>query len=118
MLVLAGLDALESEREEDEEEGGGSGSGNESTGSAGLQNLDVAVQGLRISTSASATGISPVLGPHVLGAGRGGASPSPRRLSESEHEPVYDALNERGPGHPLFPSNFAHLSHAPTLRAS
>lgn len=122
----ANMTSLHELREEDEDENVGEGSGNESTGSASLQNLDVAVQGLRISTSASATGISPVVGPHILGVGtgRGGASPSPRRLSVGEREhhhdegAVYDALNERGPGHPLFPSNFAHLSMAPTLRAS
>jgi hypothetical protein len=29
----------------------------------------------------------------------------------------YDALAERGPGHPLFPSSFAQLALAPTLSA-
>jgi len=29
----------------------------------------------------------------------------------------YDALNERGPGHPLFPSSFKGVSLGPTLRA-
>lgn len=32
------------------------------------------------------------------------------------HEP-YDAAAERGPGRPLFPSNFAHLTLVPTLKA-
>lgn len=87
------------------------------------------VQGLRISMSSSQPAYSPVLGPHSAGAGsltsgasvgRGmSVSPSPRRLSvSSDREGVYDALNERGPGHPLFPSNFAHLSNAPTLKSS
>ncbi|RPD64197.1 hypothetical protein L226DRAFT_505744 [Lentinus tigrinus ALCF2SS1-7] len=30
----------------------------------------------------------------------------------------YDVLRERGPGHPLFPSNFAQLSLSPTLQPS
>lgn len=113
----ANMTSLHELREEDEEEGD-AGSGNESVGSAGMQNLDAAVQGLRISTSSSASGISPSIGPHIpAAAGKAGASPSPRRLSISEHEGTYDALNERGPGHPLFPSNFAHLSNSPTLRS-
>ena len=33
------------------------------------------------------------------------------------NQPYHPALSERGPGNPLFPSSFAHLSVAPTLSA-
>ncbi|TFY61530.1 hypothetical protein EVJ58_g4455 [Rhodofomes roseus] len=42
----------------------------------------------------------------------------PRSHSESfghDKDAPYDALAERGPGHPLFPSSFAQLSMRPTL---
>lgn len=99
------MTSLHELREEDEEE---QADGYESAGNA--NNADTAIQGLRISTSSTVSGVSP----NLLAAG---ASPSPHRLSDSSHDLAYDALNERGPGHPLFPSNFAHLSNAPTLRS-
>ena len=34
----------------------------------------------------------------------------------NDRDMPYDVLRERGPGHPLFPSNFAQLSLSPTLR--
>ncbi len=117
----ANMTSLQEVREEDEEEApqDGTESVGSSTGTSGAE----PVHGLRFSTSVSMS--SPVLGPGSFGgsslgagsfgAGRG-ASPSPMRLSESEG--AYDALNERGPGHPLFPSSFAHLSMKPTLRSS
>lgn len=106
----ANMTSLQEVREEDEDEG--EGGDKKDSLSASLD-----VQGLRISTSPSQPSHSPALTPMVvgsLGSGRG-VSPSPRRLSDSDS--MYDALSERGPGHPLFPSSFAHLSMAPTLRA-
>lgn len=41
-----------------------------------------------------------------------------RRATLDEADIPYDAMRERGPGHPLFPSSFAHLTLAPTLRAN
>lgn len=105
------MTSLHELREEDEEE-----KEEEEQGSATSNNLDTAIQGLRISTTASNPAISPLLLPQHSGPG---TSPVPqRRLSETSQDVAYDALNERGPGHPLFPSNFAHLSNAPTLRGS
>lgn len=106
----ANMTSLHELREEDEEE---QEDGNKSTESS-VAGGSAEVHGLRISTSASVPSYSPDIGPHSFGAGRG-ASPSPVRL---ENEGAYDALNERGPGHPLFPSSFAHLSIGPTLRTT
>lgn len=130
----ANMTSLHEVREEDEEEGEqeeDDANGSVKSASASMTSSIPDIHGLRISTSASTPSYSPVLGPNSFGAGplsgiSGGSlgnsasvSPSPRRLSvSSDREGVYDALTERGPGHPLFPSNFAHLSHAPTLLSS
>ncbi|KAJ3529709.1 hypothetical protein NM688_g7816 [Phlebia brevispora] len=111
------MTSLHEVREEDEEEQEPE-DGNESAGSSQVSS-NAEVHGLRISTSASIPSYSPnldpeSLGPGSFGAGKG-ASPSPVRLDTNEG--TYDALTERGPGHPLFPSSFAHLSTGPTLRA-
>lgn len=42
------------------------------------------------------------------------SSPSP---SVSQSHVPYDAISERGPGHPLFPTSFANLALGPTLQA-
>ncbi|OBZ73538.1 hypothetical protein A0H81_05881 [Grifola frondosa] len=77
------------------------------------------IHGLRISTSPSV--------PAAMG-GRPGESPSLPGASptmEARHafghddrDLPYDVSHERGPGHPLFPSNFSQLALAPTLRAN
>ncbi|EKM50504.1 uncharacterized protein PHACADRAFT_263833 [Phanerochaete carnosa HHB-10118-sp] len=120
----ATMTSLHELREEDEEaaEQEGAGAGDAAKFPASLPSD---VQGLRISCSAQPS-VSPILLPHgfssssVGSLGRGASiSPSPRRLSAaSDKDSVYDALAERGPGHPLFPSSFAHLSNVPTLRSS
>jgi len=80
------------------------------------------VHGLRIMTSpatpvGSNYAFSPVGSPSPLPLGSPATSPMTIPRAASMHEDVpYDALQERGPGHPLFPSSFAHLSMAPTLR--
>ncbi|KAF7794293.1 hypothetical protein EIP86_005426 [Pleurotus ostreatoroseus] len=105
-------EVLEEENEDEEQvDDAASAGGSSAAGSIGE------VHGLRISTSSSVAPYSPNLGPNSLsppsfGAGRG-SSPSPIRI---DTEGAYDALTERGPGHPLFPSSFAHLSTGPTLR--
>lgn len=123
--TMTSLHELREEDEEEAEQDVDDGSGNGSVKSASGPSAPLDVHGLRICTSASTPSYSPVLSPHSFGAGSAvlghgtSVSPSPRRLSvSSDREGVYDALAERGPGHPLFPSNFAHLSHAPTLRSS
>lgn len=120
----ATMTALHELREEDEE--AAEQEDVDAAKSPNASSLPSDVQGLRICTSSSQPSVSPVIGPHSFGSpsvgalGRGiSVSPSPRRLSmASERDGVYDALAERGPGHPLFPSSFAHLSNAPTLRSS
>ncbi|KAH9943825.1 hypothetical protein B0H21DRAFT_747737, partial [Amylocystis lapponica] len=99
--------SLHEVREEDEEE---------SVESVGTE--DPEVHGLRIVTSPSR--------PSAFAANPGGEPssyrlPSPsveRRAVLDEADTAYDAMRERGPGHPLFPSSFAHLTLAPTLHAN
>ncbi|CCM02560.1 uncharacterized protein FIBRA_04663 [Fibroporia radiculosa] len=81
------------------------------------------VHGLRITTSpmsprASNYAISPGGSPSPLPLGSPaiGPLPIPRSAILHDKDIPYDALQERGPGHPLFPSSFAHLSMEPTLR--
>ncbi|TFK90149.1 hypothetical protein K466DRAFT_574408 [Polyporus arcularius HHB13444] len=80
------------------------------------------VHGLRIMTSPSAPSfvhdqpfaVSPMAG--------GLGSPLVRAKfaapGSDDKDAPYDVTRERGPGHPLFPSNFAQLSLSPTLRPS
>lgn len=78
--------------------------------------LDPEVHGLRIMTAPASQGSafyatspmpleSPAINPMAI----------PRSHSFHDKDAPYDALAERGPGHPLFPSSFAHLSMRPTL---
>ncbi|KAI0731364.1 hypothetical protein C8Q76DRAFT_613704 [Earliella scabrosa] len=78
------------------------------------------VQGLRIITSPSSPSY---LSEHAIAASpMAGATGSPVvhpkfvAPGSDDKEQAYDVLRERGPGHPLFPSNFAQLSISPTLR--
>ncbi|TFY52469.1 hypothetical protein EVG20_g10537, partial [Dentipellis fragilis] len=87
------------------------------------------VQGLRISTSPASPGLfatsssaAPFHVPlHALDEPR-----APRRLtnvmryagSAASSDVAYDAVAERGPGNPLFPSSFARLALGPTLSAN
>ncbi|EPT00962.1 hypothetical protein FOMPIDRAFT_1049208 [Fomitopsis schrenkii] len=84
--------------------------------------LDPEVHGLRIMTSPASPGsaiyaASPAGSPSPMPP----ESPAinamtiPRSHSFHDKDAPYDALAERGPGHPLFPSSFAHLSMRPTL---
>ncbi|PCH44419.1 hypothetical protein WOLCODRAFT_138996 [Wolfiporia cocos MD-104 SS10] len=103
-------------REEDEEDEASGAAG----GAAGTHEDEPEVLGLRFLTSPA----SPAAAGYA--ASPGGSPPSmplgsptrSRAPSHGAHDPhdAYDALHERGPGHPLFPSSFAHLSLAPTLR--
>ncbi|EIW58285.1 uncharacterized protein TRAVEDRAFT_167749 [Trametes versicolor FP-101664 SS1] len=98
-------------REEDENEG------NEGKGGE-----EPEVHGIRFITSPSAPsalGDQPLSMSPMVGLG----SPAVRQPigmpgSQSSGEFAYDVLRERGPGHPLFPSNFAQLSIGPTLQPS
>lgn len=105
-------EVLEEDEDEDQADETASVGGSSAAGST------IEVHGLRISTASMAS-YSPNLDPNSLGAGSfgagRGASPSPVRI---DTEGAYDALTERGPGHPLFPSSFAHLSTGPTLRSA
>lgn len=115
--TMTSLHELREEDEEDAEEEDADASKPPNSASS----LPSDIQGLRICTSISQPSVSPVFGPQSIGSlGRGASiSPIPRRLSMgSDKDAMYDALAERGPGHPLFPSSFAHLSNAPTLRSS
>lgn len=38
-------------------------------------------------------------------------------FGDNDNERAYDPVGDRGPGHPLFPSNFARLALGPTLSA-
>ena len=70
-----------------------------------IENATDALYGLRISLPASDF-------PAKL------AKPiSPHNMSDSTSAMTYDALEERGPGNPLFPSNFTGVALAPTLPA-
>ncbi|KAI0075324.1 hypothetical protein K474DRAFT_1685383 [Panus rudis PR-1116 ss-1] len=105
--------ALEEVREEEEEEENDDGDKKEGL----LEPESPEVMGLRFSTSpapsiapVSATlGQSPVLG--------SSASPSGSfvRSPVGSADDAYDPNLERGPGRPLFPSNFAQLSLGPNL---
>ncbi|KAI0369147.1 hypothetical protein BV20DRAFT_968333 [Pilatotrama ljubarskyi] len=81
------------------------------------------IQGLRFITSPSAPASLPEA-PLTMSPMVGLGSPAFRQPvttmpgSGSERDLPYDVLRERGPGHPLFPSNFAQLSLSPTLRPS
>ncbi|KAH9852644.1 hypothetical protein C2E23DRAFT_824669 [Lenzites betulinus] len=98
-------------REEDE---------NESGEKAGEEEQEV--HGIRFTTSPSVSGsvldqqfsMSPTVG---IGS-PAGRHPIVMPGSQGEKDLAYDVLRERGPGHPLFPSNFAQLSLSPTLRQS
>lgn len=39
-------------------------------------------------------------------------------FGDNDNERAYDPVGDRGPGHPLFPSNFARLALGPTLSAN
>ncbi len=79
------------------------------------------IQGLRIITSSSTPGF---VHDHAMPAGHNGsplvqpkfASSSSTSKGASENDMPYDMLRERGPGLPLFPSNFSQLSLSPTLQ--
>lgn len=38
-------------------------------------------------------------------------------FGDNDSERLYDPVGDRGPGNPLFPSNFARLALGPTLSA-
>ncbi|KAI0766697.1 hypothetical protein BD413DRAFT_569905 [Trametes elegans] len=99
-------------REEDENEG-----------NEGKTDEDISeIHGLRITTSPSAPvplSEQPLTMSPMVGLG----SPAVRQPlsmpgTQSDRDLPYDVLRERGPGHPLFPSNFTQLSLSPTLRPS
>ncbi|KAI8996442.1 hypothetical protein BD414DRAFT_477973 [Trametes punicea] len=100
-------------REEDENE-----SNDKEKGEEGM----LQIQGLRITTSPSAPAPltqQPLTMSPIVGLG----SPAFRQPiampgSVNDRDLPYDVLRERGPGHPLFPSNFTQLSLSPTLRPS
>ncbi|PIL25154.1 hypothetical protein GSI_13043 [Ganoderma sinense ZZ0214-1] len=79
------------------------------------------IQGLRIITSSSVGYVHD----HTMPSGRNGsplvqpkyASPTSPK-GTSERDMPYDMLRERGPGLPLFPSNFSQLSLSPTFQPS
>ncbi|CDO69632.1 hypothetical protein BN946_scf184851.g20 [Trametes cinnabarina] len=80
------------------------------------------IQGIRITTSPTAPAslsTQPMTMSPMVGIG----SPAFRQPigmpgSSNDRDMPYDVLRERGPGHPLFPSNFTQLSLSPTLRPS
>jgi len=103
------------------------------------------IQGLRISTTpvlpglfATESGRVPILRASSMSSvtqqqptqvsdepsllGRRGSMGSLRRrwsyAASSASSEVYDAVGERGPGNPLFPTNFAKLALGPTLTAN
>ncbi|KAI0820300.1 hypothetical protein BC628DRAFT_1423086 [Trametes gibbosa] len=99
-------------REEDENEGG----------EKAAEEEEQEVHGIRFTTSPSvpspASEQQITMSPMV-----GMGSPAVRHPivmpgSQGDKDLAYDVLRERGPGHPLFPSNFAQLSLSPTLRQS
>ncbi|KAF8262001.1 hypothetical protein EI94DRAFT_1744677 [Lactarius quietus] len=73
------------------------------------------IQGLRISTPAHLIRTSSMSSVNQLQQLDGYISP-PRRSSMSKR--VYNVVGERGPGNPLFPTNFARLALGPTLTAN
>ncbi|KAI1793504.1 hypothetical protein LXA43DRAFT_971848 [Ganoderma leucocontextum] len=84
------------------------------------------IQGLRIITSSSAPGFvrdhamppvqnsSPLVQPKFASS----SSSSSSSKGTDEKDMAYDMLRERGPGLPLFPSNFSQLSLSPTFQPS
>ncbi|KAI0687698.1 hypothetical protein C8T65DRAFT_132780 [Cerioporus squamosus] len=78
------------------------------------------IHGLRIMTSPSAPSFvsDQVFAMSPMSGGLG--SPVVRAKfsapGSDDKDAPYDILRERGPGHPLFPSNFAQLSLSPTLQ--
>ncbi|OSD04796.1 hypothetical protein PYCCODRAFT_1406978 [Trametes coccinea BRFM310] len=80
------------------------------------------IHGIRITTSPTAPAslnTQPLTMSPMVGLG----SPAMRQPigmpgSINDKDLPYDVLRERGPGHPLFPSNFTQLSLSPTLRPS
>ncbi|KZT09859.1 uncharacterized protein LAESUDRAFT_673473 [Laetiporus sulphureus 93-53] len=119
-LDVSASHELHDVREEDEEEAEGG-----SSSDIG-HNEQREIQGLRIVTSPISLrsqnyGPSPSGSPAFVPLGSP-ASPSPMTVPRSmrgvsqDGDTPYDALQERGPGHPLFPSSFAQLSIQPTLR--
>ncbi|KAJ8472501.1 hypothetical protein ONZ51_g8480 [Trametes cubensis] len=79
------------------------------------------IQGLRFTTSPSA--VTPLSQPLTMSPMVGLGSPAIQQPlsmpgSRGDKDLPYDVLRERGPGHPLFPSNFTQLSLSPTLRPS
>ncbi|KAI0687987.1 hypothetical protein BC835DRAFT_1302777 [Cytidiella melzeri] len=100
----------EGDEEEKEKEGYG---GDEGLLNAGNMNGDSAIQGLRFSTSAT---VPPsVLSPILPAGGGPSPGPHPHRLNDLGEQDHDGGDEHRGP---LFPSDFAHLSNAPTLRGS
>ena len=90
--------------------------------SSNTDSLEPEVHGLRIMTSPASPGsaiyaTSPLGSPLPMPLGSPAISPMaiPRSHSFHDKDAPYDALAERGPGHPLFPSSFAQLSMRPTL---
>ncbi|TBU27313.1 hypothetical protein BD309DRAFT_905056 [Dichomitus squalens] len=71
------------------------------------------VRGLRFITSPSSPALPPVPNMSPLVQPKF-ASPA----GTNDKDLPYDILQERGPGHPLFPSNFTQLSLSPTLQPS
>ncbi|KAH9933365.1 uncharacterized protein B0H18DRAFT_870704 [Fomitopsis serialis] len=103
-------------REEDEDD-------EDAESAVASDTLDPEVHGLRFLTSPASPGTvypaSPAGSPSPMPLGSPAISPMSIPRSHSFHDKdsdtPYDALAERGPGHPLFPSSFAQLSMRPTL---
>lgn len=78
------------------------------------------VHGLRIMTSPSAPAYLPeqvfAMSPMSGALGSPVVQPKFAAPGSDDKDAPYDVLRERGPGHPLFPSNFAQLSLSPTLQ--
>ncbi|KAI0642120.1 hypothetical protein C8Q79DRAFT_918387 [Trametes meyenii] len=77
------------------------------------------IQGLRFTTSPSAPmplSDHPLTMSPTVGLGSPAVhQPLTMPGSQSDRDLPYDVLHDRGPGHPLFPSNFTQLSLNPTL---
>ncbi|KAI0630828.1 hypothetical protein C8Q77DRAFT_1273249 [Trametes polyzona] len=80
------------------------------------------IQGLRFTTSPSVSAPlsdQPLTMSPMVGLGSPAVrSPLVMPGAQIDKDLPYDVLHERGPGHPLFPSNFAQLSLSPTLGSS
>ena len=78
------------------------------------------IHGIRIITSPSSPALdAPLAASPMPGLGSPLVQPKfAAPAGSNDKDMPYDVLHERGPGHPLFPSNFAQLSLSPTLRSS